>query len=72
VLPPVQAVLQDPQWLLSVLRLTQAPLQFVWPAPHVTTHCPPEHAVPWGQTWPQAPQLLLSLPSFTQLPAQSV
>jgi hypothetical protein len=37
VLPPVQAVLQDPQWLLSVLRLTQAPLQLVWPLPHVQT-----------------------------------
>jgi hypothetical protein len=47
---------QPPQFRMSVMVLTQLPLQSVSPGPHVTTHCPPVHVLPGGQTLPQLPQ----------------
>jgi hypothetical protein len=47
---------QPPQLRGSEMMLTQMPLQLVSPAPHVTTHWPPAHVLPGGQTLPQLPQ----------------
>jgi hypothetical protein len=58
---------QAPQLAGSLVRSTHAkPViiddpHSVWPGPHFTTHAPPLHAVPAGQTLPQPPQLLGSV-----------
>jgi hypothetical protein len=52
--PPVQTVLQAPQWL-AVRRLV---------------HAPPQHPCDAAQTTPQPPQFFVSLPSLVQPPAQ--
>jgi len=63
---------QAPQLLTSVLRLTQVPLQAVWPEGHWLKHWPAWQEVPDAHTLLHAPQLLLSLVRFTQLPVQLV
>jgi len=63
---------QAPQLLTSVLRLTQVPLQAVWPEGHWLKHWPAWQEVPDAHTLLHAPQLLLSLLRFTQLPEQMV
>ena len=63
-----QTLLQVPQLLLSVLRLTQAPLQTVVPVGQVQT--PAEQPAPLAQTCPQAPQLFTSDAVLTQVPPQ--
>jgi hypothetical protein len=45
----------------------QLPLQFVCPGRHCGLQFIPEQTVPVGQTFPQAPQLFLSLSSRTQV-----
>jgi len=67
--PGVQALLQAPQWLLSVATERQVPLQLSWPGPQ---QAPPWQVVPEGQTLPQAPQWLLSMAVLRQTPPQRV
>ena len=68
---PVQAVLHEPQWPLSVLRSTQtaeAPEpQPLSPGPQQT---PLLQLVPLPQTVPQPPQLLLSVSGSEHVPPQ--
>jgi hypothetical protein len=56
--PPVQALLQLPQWLLSVATLTQVPLQFIWPDEHPAP--PPAPPVPLAP--PRAPPSPATVP----------
>lgn len=66
---PEQWLPQKPQLLVSVLSLTQTPLQAVCPLGHLhnpLVHVPPEQVVP------QPPQLLLSVNVFVQAPLQTV
>jgi hypothetical protein len=65
-LPPMaHCVLQPLQLRLSLVRSTQAPLQFVsvWPAsvPHVVTHEPLLQTCPAAQAMPHPPQFAGSL-----------
>jgi hypothetical protein len=80
--PPPQTLPQAPQFALSFVRLTHAPLGH-WvgvPAPHIVAHVPPEHShcvAPAGsgrllQLLPQAPQLAISEVRLTHCPLQSV
>lgn len=70
--PPVQAFPQPPQLLTSVRRLTQVPLQVVWPSGHVaTTHTPLRQKLFAAQTVPQPPQLFGSIEVSTQWPLQT-
>jgi hypothetical protein len=55
----VQVMLQPPQWLASVARLTQTPPQFV-PFGQPWVQVPLEQALPFWHTVPAAPQLLES------------
>jgi hypothetical protein len=67
--PAVQALPQPPQLFLSVLRLRQRPLQFVWPGLQVILglHLPLAQVSPSLQAFPQFPQLLRSLSRSTQV-----
>jgi hypothetical protein len=60
---------QAPQ-LLVVVSLMHAPPQSICPAGH--WHTPDTQLEPLGQTFPQLPQLLLSVCSLTQAPPQAV
>ncbi len=55
-----------PQLFRSVARVTHVPPQLAWPAGHWQT--PAAQAMPPVQTIPQAPQLLLSVWAFRQVP----
>lgn len=55
-----------PQLLLSLNRSTQAPLQAVWRAGHITVHVPPRQVWPLGQRLVHPPQWLLSVCRLTQ------
>jgi hypothetical protein len=59
-----------PQLFTSVARVAQVPPQLAWPAGHWQT--PAAQAVPPVQTFPQAPQLLLSLWVARQVPLHTV
>jgi hypothetical protein len=50
--------------LLVVVSLTHVPLQSTWPVGHL--HTPAWHVELPGHTFPQDPQLLLSVCSLTQ------
>src|SRR5205823_12649714 len=76
---PLQIVPQEPQFLLSLLVSTQAPLQQdpleqqVVPqsgVPPEQRHVPPWQVEPPWQTLPQLPQLLLSVLTSLQVPLQ--
>ena len=69
--PPLQTPLEQtlpqlPQFLGSVLVLTQVPLQLVCPAGQTTIQTPLEQISPLGQALPHKPQLLLSVCRFVQ------
>jgi hypothetical protein len=55
--PATQAVPHLPQFALSVLVSTQAPLQSVEPAPQEKPHVLLLHTSPVGHLLPQEPQL---------------
>jgi hypothetical protein len=55
-----------------LLVSTQVPLQAVCPGGHCCRQLPFIQLVPLWQTWPQEPQLLLSLLVSTQLPLQQL
>jgi hypothetical protein len=61
---------QVPQLPVSVWVTTHEPLQLVVPEGQVVPHVPPAQTWFAPQAWPQDPQLLLSLCSFTQAPPQ--
>ena len=65
---PLQAWPHEPQLLVSVLSLTQTPLQSAFPEGHWHTplvHVPPEHVIP------HPPQLLLSVNVLVHAPLQT-
>jgi hypothetical protein len=67
--PMAHARPHEPQLLLSVLRLTQAEPQSVWPVGHIIARQVPVWQVwPIVQTVPQPPQLLLSVLVLTHTP----
>ena len=67
--PSAHWALQPPQLSSSLVVSTQAPLQFVSPAPQVTVQTPREQTgAVGGQTLPQAPQLKGSLWLAVQTP----
>ena len=68
--PAAQAWPQAPQWRVSLVVSTQAPLHSVWPEGQ--THWPLAHVDPAGHVTPHAPQWRLSEPVLTQVPLQSV
>ena len=70
VVPVAQVVPHAPQLALSVLVLTQRPLQSVCPLGHWQR--PAVQVVPEGQTVPQVPQFDPSVWRFTQRPLQRV
>ena len=55
---------QRPQWLVSLVVLTQAVPQYVWPV--AQPHTPARQSWPVGQTLPQEPQFARSLLVLTQ------
>jgi hypothetical protein len=61
---------QEPQLLLSVLGLTQVPLQTMSPEAHLQTPC--WQLAPFWHTLPQEPQLWASVLRLTQLPLHNV
>jgi hypothetical protein len=72
---PLQLCPHPPQLFGSLFVLTQLPPHFVKPKSHEAAVQTPllQPGVPLGtaaQTWPQAPQLLGSLPGSTQLPLE--
>jgi len=67
---PVQPGLA-PQKARSVSGSMQPPPQSMRPAPQVETQAPLEHTFPGAQGTPQAPQLVLSDWTETQLSPQS-
>jgi hypothetical protein len=69
--PPVQAVVQEPQWPWSLVRSTHEPLQSVVPVGHSKKHVPEKHEKPAGQRRPHPPQLAGSFVVFVQTPEQS-
>jgi hypothetical protein len=78
VLPPhACADPHPPQLLLSSVKLTQAPLQSVYPLLHVKVHALLTHlavalATPVEHAFPQVPQSLALLVASTHVPPQSV
>lgn len=56
-----QALLQEPQLLVSVCVSTHAPVQNVRPDEQESWHTPPAQPAPGGHEWPQVPQLEGSL-----------
>ena len=60
-----------PQLALSRARSRQVPLQFVWPAPQVTTQVPPLHDWPVVHATPHTPQLAVVV-SAMHAPPQRV
>lgn len=60
---------QPPQLLESTLVLTQAPLQFVWPAGQ--PHTPMVQLWPIGHVLPQPPQFVGLLVVSTHTPLQT-
>jgi hypothetical protein len=66
----VQLCAHAPQLFTSDARLTQRPLQSVWPAGHAHTPC--EHCWPCAHVVLHAPQLSVSLVKSTQAPLQFV
>ena len=75
--PAAQAIPQPPQLLLSSVKLTQAPLQSVYPLLQVKvhallTHCAVAFATLVEHAFPQVPQSLTSLVASTHVPPQSV
>ena len=62
---------QPPQLFGSESSFTQAPPQFVRPAPHVRVQAPAEQTSPPAQTCPQLPQFDGSVAMATHLPPQS-
>jgi len=58
--------------VLSLVRSSQTPLQFVRPAEHDVVHTLPTHFVPAAHFVPQAPQLASSLVVSRQTPEQFV
>lgn len=77
-MPPTQALpaghgeLHWPQCCGFESRLTQRPLQLVWPGPHIVRHAPATHTPPEPQEFPHAPQLLGSVCVSTHEGPQSV
>ena len=67
----LQAVPHLPQFEVSLLRLTQEPLQLVW-VPHSVVHTPALHTVPVAHTVPHLPQFAVSVRVFTHDPSQRV
>jgi hypothetical protein len=65
----LQGLPHMPQFFGSVLRLTQAPLQSVFPEGH--THWPITHVPPGSHCTPHPPQLLTLLEGSTQRPLQN-
>ena len=59
---------QPPQWLSSVVSLTQLPEQLVSPAPHDVPQLPDEHTWPPPHAVPHPPQLPLSACVLTSQP----
>src|SRR6185312_8722777 len=67
--PGMHVTPQPPQFKMSLLTSTQAPLQYCLGRPpefSTQTHWPPRQCVPTGQTCPQVPQLSLSVWVSTQ------
>jgi hypothetical protein len=64
------AFAQPLQLLMSVLVLTQTPLQLVRPAPQLVVQLPVEQTWPAEQALPQAPQLARLFVVSTQIPLQ--
>jgi hypothetical protein len=69
--PPAQAVPQLPQFALSLLVSTHAPVQLVRPVAHVVAHVPPLQTCPAAHAFPQPPQFAGSLAGSLHLPEQS-
>jgi hypothetical protein len=65
-----------PQFAGSLAVSTHAPEHSMYGFVHTKSHCPPAQTglalTTGGQTLPHSPQLLVSLPVFTQEPLQSV
>jgi uncharacterized membrane protein len=55
-----QAVVQVPQWLMSVCKFTQAPEQAVVPVAQVVVQAPFEQTWPEVHALPQLPQFAVS------------
>jgi hypothetical protein len=70
--PGAQALPQALQWLLSVVRSRQVPVQFVRPAAQLTWQAPLEQTCPGAQAVPQAPQFARSFCVSRQTPVQLV
>jgi hypothetical protein len=74
--PPLHAWLQDEQFFGSLVRLTHAPLQSVYPLLQLMPQLPPLHdGAPLatdGQECPQLPQLFASVEVLVQVPPHSV
>jgi hypothetical protein len=68
--PAAHALPQAPQFVASVVTLTHAPPQAVWPTGHV--HAPALHELPPPHREPQAPQFSGSDCSCTQAPPHAV
>lgn len=69
VVPPLQPLPHDPQFMLSVSVLTHAEPQSVVLAAE-QWHAPAVHVVPEGHTVPHAPQFELSVCVLVQVPPQ--
>jgi len=72
--PLAQVWPHDPQFVLLVDRLTQAPLHLVRPPVHVCddTHWLFWHDWPLAQVWPHDPQFVLLVDRLTQAPLHLV
>ena len=66
--PPVQLRPHSPQLFGSESTLTHPPAHSAWPVAHGFTHVPELQVKPWGQSWPQVPQLCVSIERFTHSP----
>jgi hypothetical protein len=64
--PPVQGLLQAPQFKLSDCVFTQTPLHCVVPVAHDVVHCPLLQKLLVGHELPQVPQFRLSVAVFVQ------
>jgi hypothetical protein len=69
VIPRAHGLPQTPQFALSLMVSTQAPLHGDWFGGHAQR--PPLQLAPTAQTFPQPPQLRVSLAKSAQTPPQS-
>lgn len=67
-LPPVQVFPQAPQWVLLACKSTHWLLQLVCEGGHAVWHIWATQMVPFGQAFPQEPQLPWLVLRLTQIP----